>query len=224
MKEEIKIEQFNFYELYWDAIKDETNENIADMVTHICEYVFEDKDFDFDDNTMQVIWEDLKPVLTVQKQAVINKKKSVKYDRIWKHFAFTKSYFNKLKLMSLNDGGAYIKAICEQAFEGKIAKNLPPKAEKYYTLSRLTLDLSLTRKKSGSKGGKSKTNPKDKPAPGNHTIDDLKALGCTGNLSPENAILEGVDVNKLYDYVKSNSETQQLSLYEVVESYKNAVS
>ena len=224
MKEEIKIEQFNFYELYWDAIKDETNENIADMVTHICEYVFEDKDFDFDDSTMQVIWEDLKPVLTVQKQAVINKKKSVKYDRIWKHFAFTKSYFNKLKLMSLNDGGAYIKAICEQAFEGKIAKNLPPKAEKYYTLSRLTLDLSLTRKKSGSKGGKSKTNPKDKPAPGNHTIDDLKALGCTGNLSPENAILEGVDVNKLYDYVKSNSETQQLSLYEAVESYKNAVS
>ena len=73
-------------------------------------------------------------------------------------------------------------------------------------------------------GGKSKTNPKDKPAPGNHTIDDLKALGCTGNLSPENAILEGVDVNKLYDYVKSNSETQQLSLYEAVESYKNAVS
>ena len=126
--------------------------------------------------------------------------------------------------MSLNDGGAYIKAICEQAFEGKITKNLPPKAEKYYTLSRLTLDLSLERKKSGSKGGKAKAKPKDKPAPENHTIDDLKALGCTGNLSPGNAILEGVDVNKLYDYVKGNSEAQQLSLYKAVESYKNAVS
>ena len=158
------------------------------MVTHICEYIFEDKDFDFDDSTMQVIWADLKPVLTVQKQAIIDEKKSVKYDRIWKHFAFTKNYFSKLKLLSLNDGGAYIKAICEQAFEGKIAKLLPPKAEKYYTLSRLTLDISLERKKSGSKGGKSKAKPKDKPAPENHTIDDLKALGCTGNLSPENAI------------------------------------
>ena len=126
------------------------------MVTHICEYVFEDKDFDFDDRTMQVIWEDLKPILTVQKQAIIDEKKSVRYDRIWKNFAFTKNYFNKLKLMNLNDGGAYIRAICEQAFEGKIAKNLPPKAEKYYTLSRLTLDLSLERKKSGSKGGKAK--------------------------------------------------------------------
>ena len=42
------------------------------MVTHICEYVFEDNDFDFDDSTMQVIWADLKPVLTVQKQAIID--------------------------------------------------------------------------------------------------------------------------------------------------------
>ena len=194
------------------------------MVTHICEYIFEDKDFDFDDSTMQVIWEDLKPVLTIQKQAIINEKKSVKYDRIWKHFAFTKNYFNKLKLLSINDRGAYIRAICEQAFDGKIAKNLPPKAEKYYTLSRLTLDLSLERKKSGSKGGKAKAKPKDKPAPENHTIDNLKALGCTGNLSPENAIIEGVYVNKLYDYVKGNSEAQKLSLYKAVESYKNAVS
>lgn len=133
------------------------------MVTHICEYIFEDKDFDFDDSTMQVIWEDLKPVLTVRIQAVIDEKKYVRYDRIWKHFAFTKNYFNKLKLLSLNDGGAYIKAICEQAFEGKIAKILPPKAEKYYTLSRLTLDLSLERKKSGSRAVSQRQNPRTSP-------------------------------------------------------------
>ena len=115
--------------------------------------------------------------------------------------------------MNLNDGGAYIRAICEQAFEGKIAKDLPPQAEKFYTLARLTLDISLERKKAGSK--KSKTIKR--------TIDDIKALGCTGNLSTENPILEGVDFNKLYDYVKAHKDIQNLSLYKAVESYKNAV-
>ena len=193
------------------------------MVTRICEYVFEDKDFDFDDPTMRVIWSDIKPILAVQRQAITNSKKSVKYDRIWKHFAFTENYYDKLKLMNSDEGGAYIRAICEQTFEGKIAKNLPPKAEKYYTLSRLTLDVSLERKKSGAKGGKSKAKSKDKPIPKERTIDDLKALGCTGNLSPENPILEGVDINRLHNYVKANPDMQKLSLYRTVESYKNAV-
>ena len=126
---------------------------------------------------------------------------------------------DKLKLMNLNDGGAYIKAIWEQAFEGKIAKDLPPQAEKFYTLARLTLDVSLERKKAGSKGGKS--NAKSKPI--KRTIDDLKALGCTGNLSADNPIHEGVDLNKLYDYIKAHKDLQNLSLYKAVECYKNAV-
>ena len=138
-------------------MKDENNEDIAFMLHHICEYMFEGKDTEFDEQKFNVIWADLKNILSIQKQAQLNGKKATKYDRLWRHFAFKKSYFDKLKLMNLNDGGAYIKAICEQAFEGKIAKNLPPQAEKFYTLARLTLDISLERKKAGSKGGKTRT-------------------------------------------------------------------
>ena len=126
------------------------------MLHQICEYMFEGKYTDFDEQKFNVIWADLKDILSLQRQAKLSGKKASKYDRLWRHFSFKKSYFDKLKLMNLNDGGAYIKAICEQAFEGKIAKDLPPQAEKFYTLARLTLDISLERKKAGAKGGKSK--------------------------------------------------------------------
>ena len=181
--------------------------------------MFEGKDTDFDEQKFNVIWADLKDILSLQRQEKLNGKKASKYDRLWRHFAFKKSYYDKLKLMNLNDGGAYIRAICEQAFEGKIAKDLSPQAEKFYSLARLTLDVSLERKKAGSKGGKTKA--KSKPI--KRTIDDIKALGCTGNLSAENPILEGVDFNKLYDFVKAHKDLQILSLYKAVESYKNAV-
>lgn len=200
-------------------LKDESNEDIACMLHHICEYMFEGKDNRFDEQKFNVIWTDLKDILSLQRQEMLRGKKASKHNRLWRHFAFKKSYFDKLKLMNLNDGGAYIKAICEQAFEGKIAKDLPPQAEKFYTLARLTLDVSLERKKAGSKGGKTKA--KSKPI--KRTIDDIKALGCTGNLNSENPILEGVDFNKLYDFVKAHKDLQILSLYKAVESYKNAV-
>ena len=200
-------------------LKDESNTDIACMLHQICEYMFEGKDTDFDEQKFNVIWADLKDILSLQRQEKLNGKKVSKNDRLWRHFSFKKSYYDKLKLMNLNDSGAYIKAICEQAFEGKIAKDLPQQAEKFYTLARLTLDVSLERKKAGSKGGKS--NAKSKPI--KRTIDDLKALGCTGNLSADNPILEGVDLNKLYDYIKAHKDLQNLSLYKAVESYKNAV-
>ncbi len=218
--EEVKtIEEFNFYELFWNVVKDENDADIACMLHQICEYMFEGKDNSFDEQKFNVIWADLKDILSLQRQEKLNGKKASKYDRLWRHFSFKKSYFDKLKLMNLNDGGAYIRAICEQAFEGKIAKDLPPQAEKFYSLARLTLDISLERKKAGSKGGKSKS--KSKPI--KRTIDDLKALGCTGNLSTENPILEGVDLNKLYDHIKAHKDLQNLSLYKAVECYKNAV-
>ena len=200
-------------------LKDESNEDIACMLHHICEYMFEGKDNRFDEQKFNVIWTDLKDILSLQRQEMLRGKKASKHNRLWRHFAFKKSYFDKLNLMNLNGGGAYIKAICEQAFEGKIAKDLPPQAEKFYTLARLTLDVSLERKKAGSKGGKSKA--KSKPI--KRTIEDLKALGCTGNLSAENPLLEGVDLNKLYDYIKAHKDLQNLSLYKAVECYKNAV-
>lgn len=200
-------------------LKDESNEDIACMLHHICEYMFEGKDNRFDEQKFNVIWADLKDILSLQRQEKLNGKKVSKYDRLWRHFSFKKSYYDKLKLMNLNDGGTYIRAICEQAFEGKIAKDLSPQAEKFYSLARLTLDVSLERKKAGSKGGKTKA--KSKPI--KRTIDDIKALGCTGNLNSENPILEGVDFNKLYDFVKAHKDLQILSLYKAVESYKNAV-
>ena len=82
------------------------------------------------------------------------------------------------------------------------------------------LTTSIKRKKAGSKGGTA-MRTKQEPSPTIRTIDDLKVFGCTGNLSVQNPILDGVDVNELYEFVKANEETHGMSLYKAVETFRS---
>ena len=82
-----KIEEFNFYELFWNVLKDENNEDIACILHRICEFMFEGKDNRFDEQKFNVIWADLKDILSLQRQEKLNGKKASKYDRLWRHFA-----------------------------------------------------------------------------------------------------------------------------------------
>ena len=70
------------------------------MLHHICAYMFEGKDADFDEQNLNVIWSDLKDILALQRKAYSEGKGTTKYDRLWKHFAFLKSYFDKLARIS----------------------------------------------------------------------------------------------------------------------------
>lgn len=45
-------------------------------------------------------------------------------------------------------------------------------------------------------------------------------FGCTGSLSLQNPILDGVDVNELYEFVKVNEETHCMSLYKADETFR----
>ena len=58
------------------------------MLHHICAYMFEGKDADFDEQNLNVIWSDLKDILALQRKAYSEGKGTTKYDRLWKHFAF----------------------------------------------------------------------------------------------------------------------------------------
>ena len=70
------------------------------------------------------------------------------------HFAFLDVYYKAIKLMNDEDSGAYLKALCSYAFNGKQTSKLTPPVDGYFEFAKLKLELSKIRATSGKKGGK----------------------------------------------------------------------
>ncbi len=70
------------------------------------------------------------------------------------HFAFLNVYYKAIKLMNDEDSGAYLKALCSYAFNGKQTVKLKPSVDGYFEFAKLKLELSKLRATSGKKGGK----------------------------------------------------------------------
>lgn len=217
---ENKQDKFTFYQPYWDLVQDEDGATVKSIIGHICRYMLDGNEETPSDKTQALIWEDLVEVLAPQREKELQGKTPNAYNARWKHFTFRRNYYNKM--LSLDDDQAkeYLQAICELAFNGRQPKELSAIVKKYYELTLLTLNTSIKRRKAGSKGGTAKRT-KQETSPTIRTIDDLKVFGCTGNLSAQNPILDGVDFNELYEFVKANEETHSMSLYKAVETFRS---
>ena len=217
---ENKQDKFTFYQPYWDLVQDEDGATVKSIIGHICRYMLDGNEETPSDKTQALIWEDLVEVLAPQREKELQGKTPNAYNARWKHFTFRRNYYNKM--LSLDDDQAkeYLQAICELAFNGRQPKELSTIVKKYYELTLLTLNTSIKRRKAGSKGGTAKRT-KQETSPTIRTIDDLKVFGCTGNLSAQNPILDGVDFNELYEFVKANEETHSMSLYKAVETFRS---
>lgn len=217
---ENKQDKFTFYQPYWDLVKDEDGATVNSIIGHICRYMLDGNEETPTAQTQALIWEDLVEVLAPQREKELQGKTPKAYNARWKHFSFRRNYYNKL--LSLDDDQAkeYLQAICELAFNGKQPKELSATVKKYYELTLLTLNTSIKRKKAGSKGGTASRTKQETPTT-IRTIEDLKVFGCTGSLSLQNPILDGVDVNELYEFVKVNEETHSMSLYKAVETFRS---
>lgn len=217
---ENKQDKFNFYQPYWDLVKDEDGATVKSIIGHICRYMLDGNEEKPTDQTQALIWEDLVEVLAPQREKELQGKTPKAYNARWKHFSFRRNYYNKMLSLEDDQAKEYLQAICDLAFNGRQPKELSATVKKYYELTLLTLNTSIKRKKAGSKGGTAPRTKQESPT-SLHTIEDLKEFGCTGSLSLQNPILDGVDVNELYEFVKANEETHCMSLYKAVETFRN---
>ena len=217
---ENKQNKFTFYQPYWDLVKDEDAATVKSIIGHICRYMLDGNEETPTDQTQALIWEDLVEVLAPQREKELQGKTPKAYNARWKHFTFRRNYYNKMLSLEDDQAKEYLQAVCELAFNGRQPKELSATVKKYYELTLLTLNTSIKRKKAGSKGGTA-MKTKQEPSPTIRTIEDLKEFGCTGTLSVQNPILDGVDVNGLYEFVKTNEETHSMSLYKAVETFRS---
>ncbi|MCD7724573.1 MAG: DUF6291 domain-containing protein [Clostridiales bacterium] len=159
----MKEEQFTFYKVYWDAIKDEDNETVDAIVTGICEYMLHGTKPSIELDLIAV-WDDLYEVLKEEHARQLKNPSGKTHRRNMVYFTFKKGYYNKMQCLSQEDSGAYIRAICEYMFYSKEPHDLTPQADRFYRVTKLPLELSRKRKKAGAKGGKANGKKKPKPA------------------------------------------------------------
>lgn len=139
-------------------LKDETDADIACMLRQICEYMFEGKDNRFDEQKFNVIWADLKDILSLQRQEMICGKKASKYDRLWRHFAFKKSYYDKLKLMNLKTAERISKQYANRHLKVKSQKIYRSRQKSFIRLQGLRWTYRSNAKRQAQKAEKQRLN------------------------------------------------------------------
>ncbi len=150
-----QLKRFTFYALYWKLIRNVDNKSAGRLARAMCKYEFCDElPTSFEDDAEAFVWSNIEDILAKVKQLETAGKTPKSYNKKIAHFAFSDAYYKAIKLMSDEDGGAYIKALCGYMFEGKEPKKLKPPVDMYYDLAKTKLELSKIRIVSGQKGGK----------------------------------------------------------------------
>ena len=210
------MEQFTFYDMYYDAIGQLPDEEAGKFIKRICNYsLYDTEDTPSKDDMANVMWEAIFPLL--EKATEIEKTGKIPYylNRRMQHFSFRLSYANMIKAMTNNkDAGVYIKAMCGYMFNGKTPSDLPNELQGAFNIFKKTFDISKARSESGKKGGQVKKK--------NITLAKIREdfPEITGKLHENNLVLENVDLSDLYKFIQENAEVRQLNMYGIVEKYK----
>ncbi len=106
------------------------------------------------DDKQDFIWSITEEYLRKTKAKETEGKAPKTFNAKFAHFAFDESYYKAIKLMTDEQSGAYIKAICGYMFDGEEPAKIKSPVTEYYELAKLKLNQSKARQNSGRKGGK----------------------------------------------------------------------
>ena len=159
MEQTRQIKQFQFYDFYAEILNGLNDESAGRIVRLMCEYMFTDNAVaEIKDDKERFYWGNIIDVLQESKENKLKGKQSTGLNRKMKHFTFQDNFYDAIKLLDDKQSGQYVKAICGYMFENK-TPTLKPPTDGFFILAKRKLDLSKTRKRSGSKGGKTERIP-----------------------------------------------------------------
>lgn len=152
------MDQFTFYDLYYETFNGLKDEEIGRFIKRICNYALYDLEDEASKNdTENCLFEIIFP--TLKEATLLEKQGKVPYylNRSMKHFTFKIAYANIIKTIKDEKlSGKFIKAICAYMFDDEIPVDLTPPIDTYFKLFKKSFDLTKTRIKSGYKGGSKK--------------------------------------------------------------------
>ena len=159
MEQTSQIKQFPFYDFYAEILNGLKDEEAGRMAKRMCEYMFsKPPPAELTDDKERFYWGNLVDVLKESKEDLFSGRSSTGLNRRMKHFTFQENFYDALLLLDDKQGGQYIKAISGYMFKDK-TPTLKPPLDSFFALAKRKLDLSKTRRRVGSKGGKTERIP-----------------------------------------------------------------
>ena len=234
MEQTRQIKQFQFYDFYAEILSGLNDESAGRIARLMCEYMFTDYAVaEIKDDKERFYWGNIVDVLQESKENELNGKQSAGLNRKMKHFTFQDNFYDAIKLLDDKQSGQYVKAICGYMFENKTPALKPP-TDGFFILAKRKLDLSKTRKRNGSKGGKTERIPV--------ALEQIKKADDTpreqldmdgflkrnpqikNNIYPVSMRLtSGIDWTKLANKLPYSTYRDSTNLYQIVAHYKEIV-
>lgn len=213
------IKQFNFYKSYMDNISNLTHTEAGQYIKKLLEFMFRDKELDVmaTDKVTSLL-------LLISDDLIADKERESSGNHTpngrERRFTFRSVYANIFFYLKDSEAGILIKQICDFMFGSELVTDEESQAVKSY-FSAIKVQLS----KSKSQSIRAQKQPKDKP-PVPITLEKIRTdfPFITGYLREDNKVLEGVDMDKLYTFIKENQVVLQgLNMYQVVVKYREYI-
>lgn len=158
------LEQFTFYDIYYDVISQLEDDEAGRFAKRICNYAFNGVDSHGKTENENCFWEIIYPTLNDATAIEKQDKKPYYLNRKMKHFTFYAAYARMLNTLKDDaSAGQFVKAMCGYMLESVEPTELKPPVDAYFKLFRKSLDLSKVRSESGRKGGKAKKKDEETP-------------------------------------------------------------
>ena len=234
MEQTRQIKQFQFYDFYAEILNGLNDKSAGRIARLMCEYMFTDTAVaEIKDDKERFYWGNIVDVLEESKVNGLNGKQSTGLNRKMKHFTFQDNFYDAIKLLDDKQSGQYIKAICGYMFENKTPMLKPP-INSFFALAKRKLDLSKTRKRNGSKGGKAERIPVTAEQVKKADIMAGASIGMDGFLKkhpqvrndlykPSMHLASGIDWTTLADKLPYSPYRECKSLYQILTHYKEIV-
>ena len=218
-KEDYIVKQFNFYKSYMDNISNLTHTEAGQYIKKLLDFMFRDKDLDelaTDKVTslLLLISDDLRA--EKERESSGNHTPNGRERR----FAFRSIYANIFFYLKDVEAGILIKQICDFMFGSEIITPEDCKCVKsYFSAIKVPLAKSKVQSERAQKQKKVEIIT-------HITLDKIRAdfPFITGNLRWDNPILDDVDLNSLYAFIKEKQAVLQgQSMYSVVMKYREHI-
>ena len=210
--EENEIDKFYFYSSYARPISKLNHSEAGQVVKAMCAFIFNDKEPS--DKTLpkaKALFYLLHEQLSEAK-----KKQTKSAKRGMEHFTFTKALAKFFEALDDEQSGLLIKQCSNYVFgTPPLDESEATQVDEYFELIKPMLDKTIKQRENAKRHNENRKKPKITLE---KIREDFKEI--RGNLSPENDVLKGVDLNKLYAFIEDNEELRTQSMYSIVDLYR----
>ena len=210
--EENEIDKFYFYSSYAKPICKLSHNEAGQVIKAMCAFIFNDKE------PSEKTLPKAKALfyLLFEQLDEAKKKKAKAAKRGVEHFTFTKALSKFFEALNDVQAGLLIKQCSNYVFgTPPLEESEATQVDEYFELIKPMLDKTLKQRENAKRHNENRKKPKI-------TLEKIREdfKGIRGNLNPDNDILKGVDLNKLYAFIKDNEDIRTQSMYSIVDIYR----